>query len=507
LVVCGLESQPCPLIDTLKKNAKVDRVLPLYACENIDTNTPSEDDLRSCEITIIDILKQYESFNEEPTYQELTDEDELSAGDSVMARVTSTTSYQKATIQKVHSDGAFYIVYDNGHMVQHTPRSNIYQFLPKSAMKHKLRSIVLDSSAPITIAQVLYKIMMKSHYRKALFAANMFIVSLHEPKDAWRVQLLDRFRHDIIKNDPVYRAEVLVQSDSKSIEMGLLSSGDLQFVELLKSTMALFGELHPQLQVDIKNIQGGQFTFQPNFTPSSFALPKHYDQMSPVEQWNAQMPLGRQTIFQLEKKSSNTITSILSLLEDPMILNEGDRVNVNYMKDGQFYPGIIFKVNEDGTYYIKYDDGDEEDNVGNDQIEYTFEVPISEKDLALSHSTFVNALSKLLSSHDLVCSSSEDGQCTNDIEDFSDLGEGSVIALKFSNLNVVVLWDGREHVDINVFTLDQDEEEHKKFLEQFLNEIPCLKLVLHDTQPRGIGSVVNFESDLGDQPRKKPHWV
>jgi hypothetical protein len=46
----------------------------------------------------------------------------------------------------------------------------------------------------------------------------------------------------------------------------------------------------------------------------------------------------------------------------------GDKVFANFEKTGIWYPGKIEKDNENGTYNIKYDDGDKENNVETENI-------------------------------------------------------------------------------------------------------------------------------------------
>ncbi|KAH8053566.1 hypothetical protein JL722_9410 [Aureococcus anophagefferens] len=47
----------------------------------------------------------------------------------------------------------------------------------------------------------------------------------------------------------------------------------------------------------------------------------------------------------------------------------GDRVDADFNEEGEYYPGTVARVNADGTYYITYDDGDEEDKVREAMVE------------------------------------------------------------------------------------------------------------------------------------------
>ena len=80
--------------------------------------------------------------------------------------------------------------------------------------------------------------------------------------------------------------------------------------------------------------------------------------------------------------------------------------------------------------------------------------------------------------------------------EFSDAGEGSSFAAIWKGGSVVVLWDGRSHVDINLFTFNHGKEFANQLLKYFQRGNPSLQVVLRDEQPRGHGRVVNFAKDL-----------
>jgi spermidine synthase/S-adenosylmethionine/arginine decarboxylase-like enzyme len=85
-----------------------------------------------------------------------------------------------------------------------------------------------------------------------------------------------------------------------------------------------------------------------------------------------------------------------------------------------------------------------------------------------------------------------------------DVGDGGII-FAFTDLgNVIVVWDGREHIDLNFFTYDEMEGTPEKFMGAFLHKVERkLTVGLRDDQPRGIGKVVNFPSDLVEVPPSK----
>jgi spermidine synthase len=85
------------------------------------------------------------------------------------------------------------------------------------------------------------------------------------------------------------------------------------------------------------------------------------------------------------------------------------------------------------------------------------------------------------------------------------IGDGGII-FAFSDLgNVVLVWDGREHIDLNFFTYNEYVGMPEKFIGAFLHHSERkLNVGLRDDQPRGIGRVINFPSDLVEvAPSKK----
>ena len=71
---------------------------------------------------------------------------------------------------------------------------------------------------------------------------------------------------------------------------------------------------------------------------------------------------------------------------------------------------------------------------------------------------------------------------------------------------LISVWDGREHVDLNLTTPAKlDKKLAKTFEEKFKMELNGMKTVLHDEQSRGTDRVVNFLEDLSSDT--KPRWA
>merc|ERR1712161_146328 len=87
------------------------------------------------------------------------------------------------------------------------------------------------------------------------------------------------------------------------------------------------------------------------------------------------------------------------------------------------------------------------------------------------------------------------------IKSFDKVGDGCLLVACWSGGNVI-LWDGRQHIDINLFTYAEDFDTSKKFEGIFTSYIPKLTTKLRDEQPRGTGRVVNFLGDI----EHEAHW-
>ena len=84
-----------------------------------------------------------------------------------------------------------------------------------------------------------------------------------------------------------------------------------------------------------------------------------------------------------------------------------------------------------------------------------------------------------------------------EFEVYTDIGDGVLIVTDFKLGTLIVLWDGREHVDLNIFLYDDSEYDAKDFMSGFTRLAgKKLKMTLRDDFPRGIGRVMNFREDM-----------
>ena len=124
--------------------------------------------------------------------------------------------------------------------------------------------------------------------------------------------------------------------------------------------------------------------------------------------------------------------------------------------------------------------------------------PKSKKKNKLSSHIVKKGLEKTLLATELL------GSEKMNIEEYKNLGDGSVHVCMWSGGSLVVLWDGRDHIDVNLFTYVEDIEIGNKFESNFSKKM-LLSTMLRDEQPRGVGRVVAYQRDL--EENGTPHWV
>jgi len=82
-------------------------------------------------------------------------------------------------------------------------------------------------------------------------------------------------------------------------------------------------------------------------------------------------------------------------------------------------------------------------------------------------------------------------------EEFENIGDGCVVVCFWSGGSLIILWDDKVDVTVNLFTYGEDIEIGDIF-ELNISEILELSTKLRDEQPRGTGRVVSCKRDLLD---------
>jgi len=83
-------------------------------------------------------------------------------------------------------------------------------------------------------------------------------------------------------------------------------------------------------------------------------------------------------------------------------------------------------------------------------------------------------------------------------------GEGCIILSYWEKGFMLLLWDGRKHVDVNMYVYEEDWDFVGQF-EDGLEDESELELSLRDIQPRGPGRVVMFPGEVDE--KGTPAWV
>eukprot|EP00536_Pseudo-nitzschia_multiseries_P011915 jgi/Psemu1/289976/fgenesh1_pg.433_\ len=88
---------------------------------------------------------------------------------------------------------------------------------------------------------------------------------------------------------------------------------------------------------------------------------------------------------------------------------------------------------------------------------------------------------------------------TLEFSSFQDgIGDGLVIVATSSDgtTDAVVTWDGSTHLDVNLFSRDENPKLRQSFIKRFTSVLKTVEPTLSDTHPRGIGLVVSFPGHI-----------
>lgn len=351
----------------------------------------------------------------------------------------------------------------------------------------RLRAIVLDTGAKRLMGRIVLRILSKKSDAVDILASDIIALATIEDQGAesWRRRFLDLFGKQVVTLDPLFRAEVMFNSTDSSMELGISSSGDTSFMQLLVDT-ATSVEKESGLAVEIREIHGGLWRSEPKRlmldedTEQLFSMDS-YDRTSPLDQWRSQQPLGHQTIFQLELRP----------------LRRGDVVEVTDLEEDEIFSGVVHNVHPDGTFGIGgHGDEDVEHHVERTRIRKLHGSPNNEK---LPAADYVkDAIKQAFSSMNSM---------EIEVQEMTSSGDGCVMVVFWAQGSAIVVWDGRIHVDVNIITYFESKKMPQDLLLEMRSRLYGSELILHDEQPRGFGRVVNFQKDIGSGDRKDPLWA
>lgn len=482
VVVCGEENQKCSSLDVVRNDKRKVDVLELRSCsDTMDVNT--------CTKNIFRILQRFTTWSRDSltSKSDVQDSNGFKIGERIKRKLAQYGRVYFGIIHYIKSDGTLDILYDNGTFEYNAEVETVTRLNEEDILieKSKLRAIIIDSSATFNMGLILHNIFMSVENRENILSHNIMMMALNQDHNAnWRGLLHSLHNKMFDTDDAVFLAHVLFHKADIALDLSITSSGDSFFTERLKSVTSDINDSPSGLVSDIRQIYRQEVVKHTN-TAERF-YPNDYDIVSSSAQWKSQKATGRQTIFQLEQFETET-----RMLELTDIVNEGEIVEVYYEEMDNWYTGTVVSIDEEDYFYIKFIDGDESDEIERDQIRKTF---IKSSNEPLSTSIISNAVR-------VICNDMPDIESYN----FLKIGDGSIENYFWAEGGVIVLWDGKSHVDINLFTYNEDKDFHSNFVQKFEMEIPSLNVALHDTQPRGIGRVINFSKDI--KPHVKPLWI
>jgi hypothetical protein len=161
----------------------------------------------------------------------------------------------------------------------------------------------------------------------------------------------------------------------------------------------------------------------------------------------------------------------------------GDKVEVTFTEGYETYEGVVDWVNDDKTYCVKFDGGDIFDSVARSQIRKLYGSP---NDEVLIAAQVKNALKHALAFV-------QDNTIGGEQRYIVSAGDGCILIAFWPGGSILVMWDGRNHIDVNLFDFFGLSED---FEMEFKQHTHGLETIFRDEQPRGFGRVVNFKRDL-----------
>lgn len=315
------------------------------------------------------------------------------------------------------------------------------------ALNDTIDLLVLDGSAPHEMAQILNSIMATPRHRDEFMSTYHFLMTWStRPKDVkYQRYLLEQYRKDSL-HDPISRAELKIDVDgSGAMEVGLLSVGDLaifhnMYIFEKKLSKRINSRRDVSATVEVRAVVGGLYRYNHNWQPNEVSH-EAYDHLPGDEQYNSQKPMGREVIVQ-------------------------------------------FEFNPDADVVVAAPATDEGGAEGDDNETQKASMPTWKEMTDFLEST----LEKIQ-----VTSAASIPR----FETYTGVGDGGLCVFAFREGNVVLVWDGRHHVDINVFFRDELKELADSLISTFVTKSnDRLQVTLRDDYPRGTGRVINFQSDI-----------
>jgi len=399
---------------------------------------------------------------------------------------------------------------DHGTNSTFACEKQIHLIFNNASTEGHIDAIVIDPSAPLSMAQIMLRLLNSAKIVNKWLKKDFLILAPLQDQEvssklpSARMNFIDIVKknifHEDSKDSRVFVAGVLltdspldnVKTSSNTHSLGgmaVFSKGRLDFVSSLMK-VAESWQKKTGLAATVHKIRGGYPWFQDDWYPSLVTTPKfkHYDMSDAQEQWKSQRSLGLQTILQFE--TSKPVKPEAAELETVAALNKEELAEVLGMDPAELNMEAL--SSDDGIFEI----GTEEDPLADDAV-----VELSAEKIKSALAQTVTSLLELAQDETMMCLN--DDQRLVQLHGSSGLGEGYVSAAFWATGIAVALWDGRSHVDVNLFTMEESIE-HADFFEEAFGAATGLHRTLRDQQPRGTGRVVNLSQDASGYA---PHWL
>jgi len=371
-------------------------------------------------------------------------------------------------------------------------------------MHGKIVGIILDSKTPKGMGQILVKIAQTTQFRTKLVSERFVVLGATIAEDetaSWFREVVERFRTDFAMFHPAHKAQVsLIGSgdaaaesketkNSNPIELSVFSRGDENFFPNLAHVTESIetSSARSNLSAQVNSVKNGIKAFAGDYDPTVTSHDS-YDATYPLDQFWSQHPLGHQTIFQFDI----------------------DKPHVSFTIDDEVYvlhrsawrPATIVRSRTDGRFTVVLDDEPNTTyHLPTERIrKKTWNLETTATETALDNSELKVALLTAVQGMGSIGFTNAESRIQYDLKD------GCVFVLLWSSGSGVLVWDGENHVDVNIFSVTEDREALDKLQELLVSSIPYMKASSRDEQPRGIGRVVNTINEVR-QREGEPHWA
>jgi hypothetical protein len=167
----------------------------------------------------------------------------------------------------------------------------------------KIRAIILDESTIYPMAQVIVRIFANHLHKQRFLTDDIFIATVVSNNEAWRKAVVDKFREEIFDDEPSFGAVIRFNATGtpSSFDIALTSSGNKLFpkhlAEFVDRAWVQYGFT---IMKEILRLRSGSFLWVEEFEASASFSHADYDNSDSLSLWSAQVPLGIQTVFQLD---------------------------------------------------------------------------------------------------------------------------------------------------------------------------------------------------------------